>query len=322
MGDSARETDAGPRVPLGLGLRLVGVAILGGLAWSMRDRLVEAIDALVAVDPTLFALAFALYFVGLVVSALRAAIWLEAWGMPAGRRALVGDVLAATMLNALAVSGAGEAYRVQALVSRGATAVDAALAVFGDRLLGLAVFAVGAGLGLVWTGAAWMGLSLSGLAVVPIAAVCVMALGVAVACLPGLRARLLDRLRERSMPRGTLVLIVALAVVTLVTSAASVAVLASALGLEAPFDVVAATAPLVAVAAFLPITIGGIGVREAGYALLLAPVGVGAGGAIALGLAQYACFLVVAALGGAILIARMLARPGAPADPATDASTG
>jgi hypothetical protein len=52
----------------------------------------------------------------------------------------------------------------------------------------------------------------------------------------------------------------------------------------------------------LPISIGGIGVREAGYALLLGPYGVSPGEAVALGLLQYGGYLVVAAIGGVLLV--------------------
>jgi hypothetical protein len=83
----------------------------------------------------------------------------------------------------------------------------------------------------------------------------------------------------------------------------SVSFLARSLSLGVGFDVLFFVAPLVALATLLPISVGGIGIREAGYALLLAPYGVSAGDAVALGLLQYGTFLVVAGLGGVILIA-------------------
>lgn len=306
MMSSDRTRGAGERTWLATGLRAVGLSVLATLGFALRDRVADALDVLAAADPFALAVAFLFYLAGLFAAALRASIWLRAWGMPSARSALFGDVLAATTLNAITVSGLGEGYRIHALARRGAGTLDAALAVFGDRLLGLAVFAIAAGVGLAWSGAAWIGIELPGIAVVPLAAVGVGVLALACIKLPTLRARLVDRLRARRMPRASLVAIAALSVVTLVAWVVSVLGLARALGLDVPMDAVAASAPLVAVAAFLPVTIGGIGVREAGYVLLLAPAGLSTAGGIALGLAQYACFLGVAVLGGAVLATRSI----------------
>ena len=304
---SADRTRGAPgRTWLATGLRAVGLSILAALGFALRDRVADALGVLAGADPFALAVAFLFYLAGLFAAALRASIWLRAWDLPSARPALLADVLAATTLNAITVSGLGEGYRIHALVRRGAGTTDAALAVFGDRLLGLAVFAIAAGVGLAWSGAAWVGIELPFAAIVPIAAVGGAALALACTRLPALRARLLDLLRARRMPRASLVAIVVLSVVTLVVWVVSVLGLARALGLDVPMDAVAASAPLVAVAAFLPVTIGGIGVREAGYALLLAPVGLSTAGGIALGLAQYACFLGVALLGAAVLAWRSI----------------
>jgi uncharacterized membrane protein YbhN (UPF0104 family) len=285
-------------------LRLLGLLVIGGLAFQMRERLVEALVVLRGADPALLAAGFVLYLGGLVGTALRASLWLRGWRLQGPPIALLGDVLASTLLNAVTVSGAGELYRVQAIVGRGAGAMDAAFAVFADRVLGLGVFAGAALLGLAWTGAAWLGLAFSWTIVLPFLLGGLAVASGALALMPTHRGRLLEGLRRRRLPRATLAAIGGLALGTLSCWVLSVACLARALGLEVPFDVLVATAPLVAVAAFLPITIGGIGVREAGYSLLLAPVGVTASGAIALGLAQYACFLIAALLGGGVLLAR------------------
>jgi len=80
----------------------------------------------------------------------------------------------------------------------------------------------------------------------------------------------------------------------------SIVVVARGLGIEAPISAIVLAASIVTVATVLPISIGGIGVREAGYALLLASHGVSSSSAIALGIAQYALLLPVI-LAGAIL---------------------
>ncbi len=77
-------------------------------------------------------------------------------------------------------------------------------------------------------------------------------------------------------------------------------VLADALGLDLPWAFVALYHPLVALAAAAPITIGGFGLREATYALLLGEVGVPTGDALALGLLWWAIGATVGLSGGLV----------------------
>jgi uncharacterized membrane protein YbhN (UPF0104 family) len=78
---------------------------------------------------------------------------------------------------------------------------------------------------------------------------------------------------------------------------ASVHMLARSLGIDAPVYAFAYAAPLVAMASLLPISIGGLGVRELSYALLLSSWGVPSAAAVSPGLAQYALFIAMAAAG-------------------------
>jgi len=69
------------------------------------------------------------------------------------------------------------------------------------------------------------------------------------------------------------------------------------IGLTIPNGVVLAYIPAVAMVQVLPISVGGLGVREGMLALLLHPLGVPTGQAVALGLLWYAMTLVVSLLG-------------------------
>jgi uncharacterized membrane protein YbhN (UPF0104 family) len=69
------------------------------------------------------------------------------------------------------------------------------------------------------------------------------------------------------------------------------------IGLTIPNGVVMAYIPAVAMVQVLPISVGGLGVREAMLALLLHPLGVPTGQAVALGLLWYAMTLVVSLFG-------------------------
>lgn len=72
---------------------------------------------------------------------------------------------------------------------------------------------------------------------------------------------------------------------------------ARALGIEVGPTAMVAFVPAVAIVQVLPLTIGGLGVREGAFVLFLQPLGVGTSQAIALGLLVYALHLVSSLLG-------------------------
>ena len=69
------------------------------------------------------------------------------------------------------------------------------------------------------------------------------------------------------------------------------------IGLTIPNGAVLAFVPAVAMAQVLPISVGGLGLREGMLALLLHPLGVKTGQAVAVGLLWYAMTLVVSLAG-------------------------
>jgi uncharacterized membrane protein YbhN (UPF0104 family) len=72
---------------------------------------------------------------------------------------------------------------------------------------------------------------------------------------------------------------------------------AHALGIHLGITVLLAFMPVVAMAQVLPISIGGLGLREGALVLLLRPLGVSSGHAIALGLLLYGMTLAISLLG-------------------------
>lgn len=72
---------------------------------------------------------------------------------------------------------------------------------------------------------------------------------------------------------------------------------AQALGVELSWLATMAFVPVVAMAQVIPISVNGLGLREGALALLLAPLGVAAGQAVALGLLLYVMNLAVSLLG-------------------------
>ena len=88
---------------------------------------------------------------------------------------------------------------------------------------------------------------------------------------------------------------------------------ARAVGIHLGPTALLAFVPVVAIIQVLPITVGGLGVREGAFAVFLAPLGVPAGQAIALGLAMYAMHLIASLLGApSFAIGTRPARPQLP----------
>jgi glycosyltransferase 2 family protein len=103
-----------------------------------------------------------------------------------------------------------------------------------------------------------------------------------------------DRLRHD--PRDAVAALAA-AVAYQLTVVASVYCAVHTIGLTIPNGAVFAYIPAVAMVQVLPISVGGLGVREGMLALLLHPLGVPTGQAVALGLLWYGMTIIVSLLG-------------------------
>jgi uncharacterized membrane protein YbhN (UPF0104 family) len=88
-----------------------------------------------------------------------------------------------------------------------------------------------------------------------------------------------------------------------------------ALGLEVGWSAMMAFIPIVAIAQVLPLSVSGLGLREGALVLLLVPLGVASGQAVAFGLLLYGMNMVVSLLGAPAFAvgarpARVVARAG------------
>lgn len=88
-----------------------------------------------------------------------------------------------------------------------------------------------------------------------------------------------------------------------------------ALGIDVGLLPMLAFIPVVAIAQVIPISVGGLGLREGALVLLLRPLGVGTAKATALGLLLYGINLVVSLLGAPAFAVRSRAGAGAMATP-------
>lgn len=96
---------------------------------------------------------------------------------------------------------------------------------------------------------------------------------------------------------GAAAQVVAASVVYQLAIVAAAILAARAVGIHLGPTALLAFVPVVAIVQVLPVTVGGLGVREGAFALFLAPLGVSATHAIALGLAMYAMHLIASLLG-------------------------
>jgi uncharacterized protein (TIRG00374 family) len=115
-----------------------------------------------------------------------------------------------------------------------------------------------------------------------------------------------DRLRRQ--PREALG-VIGTALVYQASVVAAVLCIVRTLELPVPTAAVIAFVPAVAMAQVVPISIGGLGVREGMLVLFLHPLGVSNAQAIAVGLLWYACVLVASMLGAPVFAVGKRGRP-------------
>lgn len=268
---------------------------------------------------------------GIVLSTLRWRQVLSTLGLPTASRPLLSHYLAGQFVgNFLPSTIGGDVLRVSRLSAANGERPDTIASVVLERLTGWVVLPVLTLVAMVVN----PGLGRLGTASAAAVTISVVTLGILAATLtavgsPRLGGRLagtdgwsrfagaihLGFRRLRSNPSAALsVLGVGLAYQLVVVLTGLLA--AKALGITLGPTAALAFLPAVAIAQVLPISLGGLGVREAALVLFLGPLGVPAASAVALGLLVYALNLVVSLLGAPAFAigGRALARPaGTPA---------
>ena len=261
---------------------------------------------------SLLVAALTVTLLGIVMSAIRWRQVLTALGLRERLRPLFSHYLAGQFVgNFLPSTIGGDVLRVTRLSADNGDKPDSFASVVLERLTGWFV------LPLITLGAMVVNPSLRELgaasavaAGLSIATLLLLTIVVVVAASPRLGGRLAGRLgwqrfvgavhlgldRFRHHPRSAFgVLAVGLAYQLMVVAAVFLA--ARALGLPVGPTAILAFVPAVAIAQVLPISLGGLGVREGAFVLFLHPLGVTTGQAVALGLLVYGLNLVVSLLG-------------------------
>jgi glycosyltransferase 2 family protein len=185
---------------------------------------------------------------------------------------------------------------------------EAMLSVFADRASGLMVLVVMACLaGLLAPTALpnWM------IAILGLLAACVVVGLTALPALPMLGrlpvlgprlARLVDAGRVYLNRPGLLLTTTGLSIAVQLASVAILWLITEGLGLGLSFTYLAVVVPLVTLLTLIPVSVNGMGLREVGMVVLLAPVGVAGAAAVTLSLLWFAVAAGVSLIGGGLYL--------------------
>jgi uncharacterized membrane protein YbhN (UPF0104 family) len=289
--------------------RVLGSLILVAvLAWRVDWSQVGS--AFAHLNASLWLLAVGLYALTQIVSSIRWQLLAQALGFGGSWRQYLAYYYIGMFFNLLLpTSVGGDVVRTWYLsnldgpsppAGRG---VGAFLSVFADRANGLFVLillACLATLGCPLALPGWITGTVAGLGGISMLALALFPL------LPRLRPALQKRPRLSRLAEGAglylghpgvLIWATVLSLVVQVANVVLVWLIGRALGLPVPAQYYGVLVPLVSVLTLLPISLNGMGLREAGTVLLLAPLGVSAASAVTLSLLTFAVFTVTS-LGG------------------------
>lgn len=301
-----------PRLPAwaSMGLRvgvtaaLMAVA-LRGVEWPKLVGLFGTIDW------RWWAAGFATGLVVQVIAAVRWALLARPIGFPFSIGLFVWRFFEGAFFSlCLPTSIGGDVVKAYRLSDSTPGRLLAGCTVLADRLAGLAALGVLAGaavigkersLGLVATLGVGAALLATVLAVIWLAVGSLDRL-LAVFPEPHAARQFISRLLPYQMRPSLMTRAVAWSLIVQMGGSVAVAFVARGLGVSLPLSVWFAVVPLIALAMVLPISISGVGVREGGLAFLLAPAGVPAEQAVAIGLLWFLTTIANGLIGGLLFL--------------------
>jgi uncharacterized membrane protein YbhN (UPF0104 family) len=287
------------------GIKVLGLCAFVAFLLRRPELLEGAWQSLRTTNLAWWGASVAVLFFTLWINALRTRAILRAGGFEIPLRSLYADVIQAAGLNAVLLIGVDVLYRAERMRPVvGSFERGFAVALL-DRIFGFAAMFVAGLVGFVFLGTK-LPFAFDGNKLAVLAAAGVVGVGVAAWLLPSRLRALWDRIRPAVEPlfrdRRRFAEVAVLSFFTYAGAVLAVFCLSRGLAHPAPLLAYASVVPIVTVATVLPVTVGGIGIREAGYVTLLGAYGVAQGPAIALGVTQYATFLVAAAVGGLLFL--------------------
>jgi len=295
---------------LSLVLRLAFTGILmflalRGIEWPKLLTLLERIDW------RWWAAGFATGVVAQVIAAIRWAFLARPIGFPYSIGLFIWRFFEGAFFSlCLPTSIGGDVVKAYRLADTTHGRLLAGCTVLADRLTGLAALGVLAGAALI--GKEWS-LGLAATIVVGAALLSgvlgVIWLGVgsldrllSVFPEPHAARQFISRLLPYQVRPSLMARAVAWSLLVQMGGSIAVALVARGIGVSLPLSVWFAVVPLVALAMVLPISIGGVGVREGGLALLLAPAGVPSEQAVAIGLLWFLTTIAAGLIGGLLFL--------------------
>ncbi len=289
--------------------RLMGsILLVSVIAWRLDWRQVGS--AFRALDVRLWTAALGVYLVAQIASSLRWLLLARPLGLAGGLGRFTGYYFIGMFFNlVLPTSVGGDVVRAWYLARQAGPAPPAGrrtaafLSVLADRANGLAVLIAVACAGL-WCYPlplpGWVTATVAGMGAAALAGLAVLPL------LPALQSLLPQRPLVQQVVGGAMVYLRhgwALAAATLLSLTVQLAnviitwLIGQGLGLAVPFPYYCILMSVVSVLTLLPVSVNGMGLREGGTVLLLAPLGVGSAQAVTLSLLTFAV-QALASLGG------------------------
>jgi uncharacterized membrane protein YbhN (UPF0104 family) len=287
-------------------VRIAGsVVLLTVIAWRLDWP--QVVVAFARLRPAYFLAAIALYVVFQAASSLRWQLLARAQGFDGPPLRYLGYYFIGMFFNlALPTSVGGDVVRVWYLANQAGSGpmagrrLAALVSVLAERVNGVVVLVLLAVLSALFCPLplpAWVGWTVAGVgAATMLGLLAVPLLRTALVRFPRLSAsrRLLhlrsvvDGCWRYWRQPGVLVAATLLSIVVQVGNAAIGYLIGSALGLQVPVLYYGLIVPLVALLALVPISVNGMGLREAGYVVLFAPLGIGPAEAVTFGLLMFA----------------------------------
>jgi uncharacterized membrane protein YbhN (UPF0104 family) len=287
--------------------RLAGsAALVAALAWRVDRGQVAA--AFAGLDAVYWALALGLYLLTQGVSAVRWRMFARAAGLGGGWRQYLGYYFVGMFFNlVLPTSVGGDVVRGWYLARHRGRGVAAFLSVLAERGSGVLVLAAVACVAaaccpvpLPW----WVAAAVAAVGAAGAAGVASLPAAGRVLRLRPFASPKFDRLRAAAdlgadylrRPR-LLAATTALSAVVQVSNVVVVALIGAGLGLKVQPLYYGVLVPLVTLLTLLPVSLNGMGLREAGTVVLLAPLGVGAAPAVTLSVLTFAVYTAASLFG-------------------------
>jgi uncharacterized membrane protein YbhN (UPF0104 family) len=323
---SASEPNAPRRgLPTWLSLVLRLAATIALMAWALRGvEWHKLVDLVSRIDWRWWTAGLAIGVLVQVIAGIRWAALARPIGFPYSAGLFVWRFFEGSFFSlCLPTSIGGDVVKAYRLADSTHGRLLAGCTVLADRLTGLAALGVLAGgtiiarelaLGLAGTVAVGAGLLLAAIA----------AFWLVVGSLDRLlrffpephRARqFISQLLPYQLRPNLMTRAIGWSLIVQMGGAVSVALIARAIGVKLPLSIWFAVVPLVALAMVLPISIGGVGVREGGLAMLLAPSGIPSEQAVAIGLLWFLCTIICGLIGGGLFLLDRNPQHSAPAGP-------